>query len=172
MSTVLKPSWGYMIFAAIVAAILGVIMLLYPGGLMTLLAATFWAFQLFLSVFILLYTIMEAVKYFKAGSTGSGVVYLIIGALATVLVWLFDVGILYLIVALFFIISGIGEAVVGFKMFYGRYFMIFLGLVNVLLGVVMLRHPVILPLLIAWYAIFWGISRLFLALELRKLTTL
>lgn len=30
------------------------------------------------------------------------------------------------------------------------------------------RHPIVLPLLIAWYVLFWGISRLFLSIELRK----
>lgn len=171
MSTMLRPSFGYMVFASIVGIILGLVMLLYPGGTMALIQAAFWVFQGMLSVIILFYAVSEAIRYFKMGSAGNGVGYLIIGILATALVWFFDVGIIYIVVALFFIVSGIGEAILGARMTMGRYFLILLGIINVLVGVVILKHPVILPLLIAWYILFWGISRLLLAFEFKRLAS-
>jgi uncharacterized membrane protein HdeD (DUF308 family) len=157
-----------MVFASVLGIILGLIMLLYPGGTMALIQAAFWAFQAIISLIFLFYAVTEAVRYFKMGNTSSGVGYLIIGILAAVLVWLFDVGIIYIIAALFFIVSGIGEAVLGARMMIGRYFLILLGIINVFVGVVMLKYPVILPLLIAWYILFWGVSRLLLAFEFKR----
>jgi uncharacterized membrane protein HdeD (DUF308 family) len=40
---------------------------------------------------------------------------------------------------------------------------------NILIGTIMIQYPMILPLLIAWYVLFWGISRLLLAFELKRL---
>jgi hypothetical protein len=34
--------------------------------------------------------------------------------------------------------------------------------------VIILMNPIVLPLLIAWYVLFWGISRLFLSFELKR----
>ena len=168
MSTVFRPSFGYMIFAAIVTIILGLIMLWYPGGIMALIAVTFWALQVMVSVFILAYTISEAIRYFKAGTVAGGVAYLIIGIAATLLVWFLKVDFVYLIVAIFFIVSGLGDIIGGFKLTAGRYFFIFLGVMNIMIGIIMLEYPVILPLLVAWYVLFWGMSRLLLAFELKR----
>ncbi len=169
MSTVWRPSFGYMIFASVVAIVLGLVMLWYPGGIMALIAVTFWALQVMISIFILSYTITEAVRYFKAGTVLGGIAYVVMGIAATLLVWFFKVDFVYLIVALFFIISGVGEIIGGFKFNAGKYFFVFLGVMNVMIGTIMLQYPVILPLLIAWYVLFWGISRLFLAYELKRL---
>ena len=87
----------------------------------------------------------------------------------TILVWLFNVGFLYMIISIFFVVVGISEIFGAFYLDYGRFFLIFLGLINILVGALMLKHPMILPLLLAWYVLFWGISRLFLALEIRKM---
>jgi len=169
MSTVFRPSFGSMIFAAIVAIVLGLVMLWYPGGIMALIAVTFWALQVMVSVFILSYTISEAVRYFKAGTVVGGVAYLLIGIAATLLVWFFKVDLIYFVVALFFIVSGLGDIVGGFKLAAGRYFFVFLGVMNIMIGIIILQYSVILPLLIAWYVLFWGISRLFLAFELKRM---
>jgi len=169
MSTVWKPSFGYMIFAAILAVVLGLVMLWYPGGIMALIAVTFWALQVMVSVFILSYMITEAVRYFKTDAILNGIAYLVIGVAATLLVWFFKVDLIYLIVALFFIVSGIGDIIGGFKLNAGKYFFVFLGVMNILIGTIMIQYPTILPLLIAWYVLFWGISRLLLAFELRRL---
>ncbi len=167
----LRPSFGYMVFVSFLGIILGLIMILYPGGMMALIQVAFWAFQAILSVIIIFYTVSEAVRYFKMGNNSSGIGYLVIGILATVLVWLFDVEIIYIIVALFFIVSGISETIFGARMMIGRYFLILLGIINVFVGVVMLKYPVILPLLVAWYILFWGVSRLLLAFEFKRLTS-
>jgi uncharacterized membrane protein HdeD (DUF308 family) len=169
MSTVFRPSLGSMFFAAIVAIILGLVMLWYPGGIMALIAVTFWALQVMISVFILSYMITEAVRYFRAGKVFGGIAYLIIGIAATLFVWFFKVNFFYLVVAVFFIVSGVSDIIGGFALAAGRYFFIFLGFMNIMIGIVMIQYPVILPLLIAWYVLFWGISRLLLAFELKRL---
>ena len=91
--------------------------------------------------------------------------------LATLLVWLFNVGFVYLIVSIFFVLVGISEIVGAFHLDYGRYFLLFLGLLNIFIGGLMIKYPEVLPFLIAWYVLFWGLSRLFLALEIRKMTS-
>jgi uncharacterized membrane protein HdeD (DUF308 family) len=160
-----------MMFGSILAIALGILMLFYPGGTMALMAAAFWVIKLIISVFILSYTISEATRYFSAGRKTNGIVYLAIGIIATILVWLLNVGFVYLIVSIFFVLAGISEIFGAFYLAYGRYFLIFLGLLNILIGAIMIRHPMLLPLLIAWYVLFWGVSRLFLALEIRKMAS-
>jgi len=167
---VVKASAGYMSFAAIIGIIVGFLMLIFPGGTMKLMAAAFSFFQIILSVFILAYAISEGVGHIRHGAKNVGIIYIVMGALATVLVWLFQSSIIYYVVAALLIISGLAEMFTGFRVELGRYFIILLGVVNVAMGLIILRFPVVLPLLIAWYVLFWGISRLLLSMELRRLT--
>lgn len=169
METGYKVSFGYMIFASILAIILGLVMLFYPGGTMVLMAAAFQVLQIIISIFILAYAISEAIRYFKANRKAHGIIYLLIGAAATLLVWIFNVQIVYLIVSLFLILVGIGEIAGSFSIAAGRYFLLFLGLINIMIGAMIIKYPVVLPLIIAWYVLFWGVSRLFLALEIRRI---
>lgn len=171
MENLIKHGTFQMMFGSIIAIILGFIMLFYPGGTMAIMAAAFWVIKLILSAFILSYTISEAMRYFTAGRKGNAFLYLTIGLLATVLVWLFNVGFIYMIVSIFFVMVGISEIVGAFHLDYGRYFLLFLGLLNILVGGLMIKYPELLPLLIAWYVLFWGLSRLFLALEIRKMAS-
>ncbi len=164
-----RTSPGYMMFAAAIAIVLGLIMLWYPGGTMELMSAAFWVVQVILSIFVLTYTISECIYQYRAGHKGGGLLYLAIGLLVTVLIWLFSVGFVYMLIAIFLIIIGLAEIIGGFQMNVGKYFLIFLGLVNVMIGAIILRYPVALPLLIAWYVLFWGVSRLFFAFELKRM---
>lgn len=166
----LGMSAKYFIVTAIGAIIVGLIMLFYPGGTMKLLDAAFIIFQALITIFIIIFTISAAMSSFDHGSKVSGVLSLIIGALAVIFVWAFSVNVVYFIIAAFLIISGAVEIYAGFRIVAARYFLILLGIVNVLVGVIIIRNPVVLPLLIAWYLLFWGISRLFLGMELKKVS--
>ena len=170
MENELQHETKQMMFGSILAIIIGFLMLFYPGGVMALIAGAFWVIKLIISVFILSWTISEAIRYFTHGAKKNAFIYLAIGIVATILVWFFNVGFLYMIISIFFVVIGISEIFGAFYLDYGRYFMIFLGLINILVGALMLKHPMLLPLLLAWYILFWGISRLFLALEMRKMT--
>jgi hypothetical protein len=167
----LRMSVGYMMFTAVLAIIVGIIMLFYPGGTMRLMETAFVIFQIILSVFILGYTISEAAHYLRSGSKGGAVTFAVIGVVATALIWLFSVKIIFIVVALFLILAGAVDIAGGIRLPVARYFLIFLGLANIMIGIAVLVYPTILPFLIAWYALFWGMSRLFLSLELRKMTT-
>lgn len=169
VKTALGMSAKYFIVTAIGAIVVGLIMLFYPGGTMKLLDAAFIIFQALITVFILMFTISAAMSGFNRGSKVSGALSLIIGALAVIFVWAFSVNVIYFIVAAFLILSGAAEIYGGFRIAAARYFLILLGIVNILVGVIIIRNPVVLPLLIAWYLLFWGISRLFLGMELKKI---
>lgn len=171
MDTPIKVSSGSMIFASILALILGFAMLLYPGGTMALMDAAFITLQIIVTAFILAYAISEAVRYLKGGKKGAGIAALLLGVAAALLVWFFDVRIVSIVIALFFIVAGLGELFGGMGIPAARYFFVFLGLVNIMMGAVILKYPLALPLLIAWFVLFWGISRLCLALELRRMTS-
>lgn len=169
MNRVLKSTAGYMTCTALLGIVLGIIMILYPGGTMLLISSAFWVFQVLITLFILYYSLSESAHYFRAGSPGHGVLYLLIGILAALFIWLFDVGFLYFIIAFFLIISGLGEIIASSGATGGSLFLAFLGIINILIAVLILTNPIILPLLVAWYVLFWGISRLFLSLELRRI---
>ena len=168
VKSALGMSVKYFIVTAIVAIAVGFIMLFYPGGTMKLMDAAFIIFQALVTIFIIMFTISHAMNSFNHGARVSGVFNLIVGALAVVLVWVFSVNVIYFIIAAFLILSGAAEIAGGIRIPAARYFLIFLGVINILVGVIIIRHPVVLPLLIAWYLLFWGVSRLFLGLELKK----
>jgi len=170
VKTALGMSAKYFIVTAIGAIIVGLIMLFYPGGTMKLIDAAFIIFQALITIFVIMFTIAAAMNSFNHGAKVSGVLSLIIGALAVILVWAFSVNVVYFIVAAFLILSGAAEIFAGVRIAAARYFLILLGVVNILVGVIIIRNPVVLPLLIAWYLLFWGISRLFLGLELKKIS--
>lgn len=166
---ILKTSVSYMVLSAAIGIIIGLIMLLYPGGTMVLMEAAFIIFQLLLTIFIGYYALTEAFYYFKTDRILWGALYALIGILAIIFIWLFNVSLVYFIIALFLVLTGISDIVGGMKLPRGKNFLIFLGIVNILIAVIILINPVVLPLLIAWYVLFWGISRLFLSFELKKL---
>ena len=166
---ILKTSVSYMVLSAAIGIIIGLIMLFYPGGTMALMEAAFIIFQLLLSIFIGYYAFTEALYYFKTNRALGGALYALIGILAIIFIWLFNVSLVYFIIALFLVLTGISDIVGGMKLPRGKNFLIFLGIVNILIAVIILMNPVVLPLLIAWYVLFWGISRLFLSFELKKL---
>ena len=168
MQNSLKVSTGYMTLTALLGIVLGLVMLFYPGGTMVLMKSAFWVFQLLLSVFILYYAFTEAAHCFRAGRTGTGCMYVLLGALGALFVWLFNVGVVYFILAFFLILTGLMEIIGSFQVEGGSFFLTLLGIINIIVGVLILSNPVILPLLIAWFVLFWGISRLCLSLELRK----
>jgi len=163
-----KSSISYMIMTSVVGIVLGLIMLLYPGGTMTLMKAGFTIFQVLLSIFILYYTISEAVHAFRSQHLWSAVAYAVIGIVFTVLIWILNVSLIYYVVAFFLLVTGFAEIIGSFRMPVGRFFLILLGIIDIMVGVIILKYPVMLALLIAWYVLFWGVSRLFLALDLRK----
>ncbi len=160
---------GSSIVMSLVAVAIGLLMLFYPGGTMRLMAAAFTLFQAVLTIFILAYAFSEAIVRYRAGQKGAAAIFALIGLLATILVWLFDAGVIYLIVAVFLIIAGIGDVLGAVSLVQGRFFLLVLGLINIIMGIVILQFPVALPILMAWYVLFWGISRLLLALELRRM---
>lgn len=158
-----------MIVASILAIILGFVMLLYPGGTMVLMNVAFIWLQMILSAFILLYAIIEAIGAFKGNRMTTGVLAIVVGLAAVLLIWIFNVGIIYAVFAIFCIVAGLAEIMDAFAVPAARGFLLLLGLVNIMIGAIILRHPVVLPLLIAWYVLFWGVSRLLLGLEFKRL---
>lgn len=170
MDGIVNFSMRQMVFTSIVAIILGTVMLAYPAGTLALVSGAFWSIQLALTIFIIIYAISEVVRNSKAGHPWAIIFPIVFGLLAIGFIWLFDIGFIYFVIACFFILSGFVEIVGSFMTIFGRFFIFLLGIINVMIGAIIIKHPLILPLLIAWYILFWGISRLLLALELQRLT--
>lgn len=171
MNGILRTTVGSMVATAVVGIVLGLILLLFPLGTTVLLGLTLELAQVFLSVFILYYAASESAQYFKSSRAWAGIGYAVAGVLAILFVWLFHVSVIYWVVACFLVLAGLGEIVGAFQVYRGSFFLAALGFLNVLVGLAIVRHPGILNLIIAWYILFWGISRLALALELRKLAS-
>lgn len=168
MNKALKASLGYMSFSAVLTVILGLVMLFYPGGTIILMSGAYWVFQFILTFFILYYTLTETYNYFKADRAGAAFGYLLIGLLAALLVWLTDVRLVYYLAAFFLFLTGLTEIFAGSGEPDNGLLLILLGVVNILFGIMVLSNVFILPLLIAWYIIFWGISRLLFCYQLRR----
>ncbi|HPQ82065.1 MAG TPA: hypothetical protein PLZ86_10170, partial [bacterium] len=134
MNGQLKMSSSSTIVAAILAIVLGFVMLLYPGGTMALMGVAFTTLQAILTIFILAYAISEAVGYFRAGRKAAGLFAIIFGLAAVLLVWLFNVGIVYMVFALFCIVAGISEVIGAFTFPAARALLMLLGLINIMIG--------------------------------------
>lgn len=63
---------------------------------------------------------------------------------------------------------GIADIAGSFKIPAARAFLFLLGIVNILIAVIILTNSLALPILLAWFVLFWGASRLFLSMTLRK----
>lgn len=158
-----------MVFASVAAIILGIVMLFYPSGTYSLMAGAFWSIQLALTAFIIIYVISEIVRNAKAGRSWAVFLPVVFGLLAVALIWLLDIRFVCFIIAGFFILTGIAEIAGSFAIVYGKFFVFLLGVINIMIGAIIVSHPIILPVLIAWYILFWGVSRLLLSLEIRGL---
>lgn len=169
MNGIFRTTIGGMIATAVVGIVLGFILLVFPLGTTVLMGLSLEVAQIFLSFFILYYAVSESVQYFKAGQAWAGFGYAGAGVLATLFVWIFHVSIIYWAVAFFLVLTGIGEVFGAFRVYGGSFFLAALGVLNIFIGLAIIRHPAILNLIVAWYILFWGISRLALALEMRKL---
>ena len=163
-----KTSLRYMLITSLLGIILGLVMLFYPGGTMTLMQTGFKIFQAILTIFVLYYAISEAVHYIKAQQMIRGIAYILLGVIFTALIWLIDVKWIFYVVAFFLAVIGIGEIIGAFQVPVGRFFLGLLGIVDLMIALIIILNPLILAILIAWYVLFWGVSRLFLSLELRK----
>ena len=164
-----KMHFNHMLFTSTVAIVAGLVFLSYPGGPIALINLAFWALQLIVTIFALAYTLSEAVASFKAGSKARGILFLALGIVATATVWLLSSGVIYLVIALFLLFTGLVEILGAVQLENGRFFLALLGVINIMMSAVMLKYPLILPLFLAWYVLFWGVSRFFLALEIRRL---
>ncbi|MFO1518393.1 MAG: DUF308 domain-containing protein [bacterium] len=163
----IKTSLGYMWLTSILGIVLGGVMLFYPGGTLSLMNVSFRIFQSLLTVFIAYYTLSESYHSFKAGDTAKGVVFLALGLVFIGLIWFLKIGLIYYVIAFFFVVTGLIEIAGSFTLPFGRFFLLLLGLMDLLFAAVIIEYPVVLALLIAWYVLFWGISRLCLAFELK-----
>lgn len=163
---------GQMIATAVLGIILGALMLFYPGGTVALMASFFLLFKWLLSAFILCWAVSEAAVYFRIRCIMTGIACLLLGALAVVLIWGLGVGILWLVVSGFLFLSGAGGIIGSFRPGRGSFFLTLLGIIDIIVAILVITNPLILPILIAWYVLFWGISRLMLALEIRRLMSL
>jgi uncharacterized membrane protein HdeD (DUF308 family) len=110
----------------------------------------------------------EAVPSVREGHTARGAVFVLLALVAVILIWVIKVSLIYYVLAFFLAVFGLIELIGAFQIPQGKFFLALLGIIDLLIAVIIVLHPVILAYLVAWYVLFWGLSRLFLALEFRK----
>lgn len=163
-----RRSVKWMLFTAVLGLILGGVMLFYPGGTMSLMSAGFRIFQAIITGLVLYFCLTEAVPSFREGHTTRGAVFVLLALIAVILIWVIKVSLIYYVLAFFLAVFGLTEIIGAFQIPQGKFFLALLGIIDLLVAVIIVLHPVILAYLVAWYVLFWGLSRLFLALEFRK----
>lgn len=163
-----KRSTTWMLVTAVLGLLLGLVMLFYPGGTMTLMKAGFRIFQVILTGIVLYFCLSEAIPAFKSGHQGRGAIFSLLGLIAVVLIWIVKVSLIFYVLAFFLAVLGVLELIGAVQVPQGQFFLALLGIVDILVAVIIISYPVILAYLVAWYVLFWGLSRLLLALEFRK----
>jgi uncharacterized membrane protein HdeD (DUF308 family) len=129
---------------------------------------SFRIFQAIITGLVLYFCLTEAIPSFREGHTARGVVFVVLALIAVILIWVIKVSLIYYILSFFLGIFGVTELIGAFQVPRGKFFLALLGIIDLLVAVIIILHPVILAYLVAWYVLFWGLSRLFLALEFRK----
>jgi uncharacterized membrane protein HdeD (DUF308 family) len=118
----------------VIAIVLGILAMLAPG-------LTGFSVVLLLGVIVLVGGILRIIWAFQAGSFGKGLLMFAIGGLTLlcgiVLLAhpLFASGVLTILLALYFILDGISEIAAGVRQGHGSGWMLFGGIVSVLLGI-------------------------------------
>jgi uncharacterized membrane protein HdeD (DUF308 family) len=163
-----RRSVKWMFFTAALGLILGLVMLFYPGGTMKLMATGFTVFQIIITGLVLYFCLTEAVPSFKEGHNARGAVFVLLAIVAVFLIWVLKVSLIYYVFAFFLGVFGLTELIGAFQVPQAKFFLALLGIIDFLVAVIIILNPMILAYLVAWYVLFWGLSRLFLALEFRK----
>ncbi|MCX6356829.1 MAG: hypothetical protein NT045_02970 [Candidatus Aureabacteria bacterium] len=169
MDDIRAISLTYMALSALLGIALGVLMLQYPGGTECLMESSLQIFQAVLTVFILCYSLSEATRYIRMGYRWGGGAYILLGIGASVLVWVFTLQMLYIMIAIFLMLAALGEIIGSLRAIGKSYFLTFLGVVNIVIAFYILRYPIIFQYLVAWYVLFWGVSRMFFYFELKRI---
>jgi uncharacterized membrane protein HdeD (DUF308 family) len=169
-----KSSSASLIALGVLAIIVGIIALAWPG-------VTILALVILFAVYAFMGAGLQAVRAFSSGSAGPvfghlflGLVDLAAGVIA--LVWPGPTAlVLVLIVGIWAFVSGIFEIVAAFgtgEAAGTRALFILGGLVSVAFGVVLFARPgigaVTLALLFGLFSIFYGISEITLGVQLRR----
>jgi uncharacterized membrane protein HdeD (DUF308 family) len=163
-----QRSVKWMFVTAVLGLILGLVMLFYPGGTMSLMRTGFRVFQVIISGLVFYFCLTEAVPSFREGNTARGAVFILLAIVAMILIWVLKVSLIYYVLAFFLAVFGLTEIIGAFRAPQSKFFLALLGIIDLLVAVIIVLNPVILAYLVAWYVLFWGLSRLFLALEFRK----
>ena len=130
----------------IIAIILGFLAMLAPG-------LTGVSVAIVVGALAVVAGILRMIWAFSAGSLGKGVLVFVIGVLTLLcgLVLLgnplFATGVLTLLLAAYFIVDGITELIAGFRVSVGRGWLVFGGIVSILLGILIWAQ---FPLSGAW----------------------
>ena len=136
-----KTGGKNMTFFGVMAIILGILAILMPG-------LTGFSVVYFLGVIVLVAGIMRMIWAFQAGGLGKGLLMFAIGLL-TLLAGvallshpLFASGVLTIMLAIYFILDGIGEIAAGFKLrpADGWGWLLFGGIVSIWLGLMIWRQ--------------------------------
>lgn len=164
-----KESLNYLLVSAVVALALGVFFALYPQGATGLIEGGFHVFRVLLTLFFLYYAISEAVQHFQKQQKVPAILYLVAAAAVITFIWLLKSDIVYLIIALVIAWMGIRHLIGSFIIHEGKFFLLLLAMADMMIAIAVIAYPMILALIIAWYVIFWGISRLLLYFEFKKI---
>ena len=135
---------------------------------MRLMATGFKVFQIIITGLVLYFCLTEAIPSFKEGHISRGAVFVVLALVAVLLIWVLNVSLVYYVLAFFLAVFGVAEIIGAFQVPQAKFFLALLGIIDILVAVIIILNPTILAYLVAWYVLFWGLSRLFLALEFRK----
>jgi uncharacterized membrane protein HdeD (DUF308 family) len=148
-------SWGWVLFFGLFTVVLGILVMVWPE-------ATLKVFAILFGLQLLLVGIFRLVRSFSAGeqhrvwSIILGVIAIFLGVLVLRNIWS-TVVLLTAILGVYWIIAGIIDffVAVGDKRYPQRGFTIFLGIVQVIAGIVIVSYPTESATVMAWLLGIW-----------------
>jgi uncharacterized membrane protein HdeD (DUF308 family) len=172
MIQILANKWWAVALRGILAILLGIVALVYPGVTLLSLALLFGAYALVSGVFAIIaafgYGGREAVWYVLEGIIGIAV------GIATFFYPNNTAQALVYLVGLWAILTGIFQVVAGFELSISRdWLLVLAGVLSIVFGVLVFFNPVGGALAIVWligiYALVFGITMLVFGIRLRSL---
>ena len=167
--------WGWLLTFGILSVLLGIVLLVWPGRTVLVVAVLLGAYLFVSGIFQLIaaFATTEAPGGFRWLTGISGAFSIILGIFA-LRSWTHAVAILLLLIAFGFLFRGIAELVEGIadKGMPGRGWLIFMGIIGIVAGVVVLLYPgdslVVLAVLSGIWLIVLGVMEIVGAFRLRS----
>lgn len=165
-------SWGWALLFGLLTLVIGILVMVWPEGTLRLLTVLFGLELILVGIFRLIRA-FSASEQHRVWSVILGILAIFLGVLVLRNIWT-TVAVLAVVVGVYWIIAGIIDFVmaVGYSSYPSRGFTIFMGIIQVIAGIVVVSWPTESLTALTWLLGIWfvilGVLGIVMAFVLRS----